>query len=561
MHDDGSSGALGTTTAKEKAMEHDISKIESYAVGGIELVEQAGTKRKIKSRHAQMIAIGGTIGTGLFVGAGQALVIGGPAFLFLAYTLTSILVYGVVTAVIEVCTFLPVSGSSMAYYCNRVVSPSLAFALGWLYVYSFGILVAYEVTAAAIVINYWPNNIPTAAWITIMLFVIIALNFSPVGVFAESEFWFAGIKVIMLTGLLFLSVVLMLGGGPNRDRLGFRYWNDPGAVKEYVVGGAGGRFTAFLYVWVFSGFSFYFGPELIIVTSGEMYHPRKNLPVASRRFFYRLAFFYVFGALAIGIICRSDSEGLTSGAGNANASPWVIAIRNAGISSLPSIVNAGILTSAWSSGNSFLYMSSRSLYSCALAGNAPRIFTRCNRYGLPIYAVAATSVFSLLAYLNVGSSAGTVFNWLINLTNTAGYTSWIVCCIIFLRFRKACAFQGVTVPYQSRFQPYAAYICLGTFIFLLLCNGFTLFYPGRFTVTSFFTTYVGIPIFLALFIGHKVIAGRADPWLIKPSEVDLVSGLREVEADAENWTRLEQMKTEFSGSKVSWWRKVNFLWE
>lgn len=165
----------------------------------------------------------------------------------------------------------------------------------------------------------------------------------------------------MLVGLLLLAIILMLGGGPSGDRIGFRTWNDPGAVKEHIVGGAGGRFTAFLYVWVFSGFSFYFGPELIIMTSGEMYHPRRNLPIASRRFFYRLAFFYVFGVLAIGAICRSDAQDLTSGAGNANASPWVIAIRNAGISALPSIVNGGILTSAWSAGNSFLYMSSRSL--------------------------------------------------------------------------------------------------------------------------------------------------------------------------------------------------------
>ncbi|KAF2628223.1 hypothetical protein BU25DRAFT_391836 [Macroventuria anomochaeta] len=207
----------------------------------------------------------------------------------------------------------------------------------------------------------------------------------------------------------------MLGGGPSGDRIGFQTCNGPGAITEYVVGGAG------VYVWVFSGFSFYFGPELIITTSGKMYHPHTNLPIISRRFVYRLAFFYVFGALAIGVICRSDAEGLTSGAGNAKASPWVIAICNAGISALPSIVNCGILTNAWSAGNSFLHMSSRSLYFAALVGNAPEIFTRCNSYGLPIYAVIATSLFSLLAYLSV-SSAGTVFNWIISLTNTVGYT-------------------------------------------------------------------------------------------------------------------------------------------
>lgn len=364
----------------------------------------------------------------------------------------------------------------------------------------------------------------------------------------------------MLIGLLLLAVILMLGGGPNNDRIGFRYWRDPGAVKEYVVGGDGGRFTAFLYVWVFSGFSFYFGPELIIVTSGEMYHPRKNLPIASRRFFYRLAFFYVFGALAIGVICRSDADDLTSGTGNANASPWVIGIRNAGITALPSVVNAGILTSAWSSGNSFLYMSSRSLYSIALAGNAPKIFKRCNRYGLPVYAVGATSLFSLLAYLNVVSASGTVFNWFISLTNTAGYTSWIVCAIIFLRFRKACAAQGIQVPYQSKVQPYGAYVCVVVFTFLLLCNGFTLFYPGRFTATGFLTTYLGIPIFLALWLGHKVFAGRKDTWLIRPLEVDLTSGLREVEADAETWARMDAMKKAKSAHGDAWWKKLNCLW-
>ncbi len=187
-----------------------------------------------------------------------------------------------------------------------------------------------------------------------------------------------------------------------------------------------------------------------------MRNPRKNLPSTARRFFIRLVVFYVRGALAIGIITNSDSDGLVSGTGNANASPWVIAIRNAGISTLPSIINAGILTSAWSSGNSYLFMSSRALYSLAVAGSAPKVFTRCTRYGLPIYAVAASSCFTFLAYLSCGSHAGIVFNWLINLTNTAGFTSWVVCSIVLIRFRKACVAQGITVPYSSRIQPYAS---------------------------------------------------------------------------------------------------------
>lgn len=164
--------------ASGKSTEHNLSRLESHAVGTAQLVESAGTRRAIKSRHAQMIAIGGTIGTGLFVGSGQALTIGGPGFLFLAYTLTSILVYGVVTAIIEVCTYLPVSGSSMAYYGTRFASPSLGFALSWLYIYSFGILVAYEITAAAIVIDYWPNNVPIAVWSKSNLLIPLQATFS-----------------------------------------------------------------------------------------------------------------------------------------------------------------------------------------------------------------------------------------------------------------------------------------------------------------------------------------------------------------------------------------------
>lgn len=324
--------------------------------------------------------------------------------------------------------------------------------------------------------------------------------------------------------------------------------------------GAGGRLTAFLYVWVFSGFSFYFGPELIIFTAGEMRNPRKNLPKAGRRFFARLMFFYVLGALAIGVICNSNSKGLTEGGVNANASPWVVAIRNAQIDTLPSIVNAGILTSAWSAGNAFLYMSSRALYSLAVAGNAPKIFTRCTSYGLPIYAVLASCCFAPLAYLNVASAAGDVFNWFISLTNTAGYTSWIVCCVVFLRFRKALAAQGIAVPYQSKIQPYGAWICLVTFTFLLLMNGFTQFYPGQFTAGGFLTTYLGIPLFLILWLGHKLIAGRKNPWMWQPSEVDLTTGQREVEADAEMWTRLEEHKHEQNGTAKKWYKKLSVVW-
>ncbi|OAA59185.1 proline permease PrnB [Niveomyces insectorum RCEF 264] len=547
----------------------DVDRAESLVNGETQPIDASlgpnTVKRKIKSRHAQMTALAGAIGTSFFLAIGQALVASGPALLFLAYVLTSVLVYGMVTSIIEMGTFLPIPGASMNYFAKRFVSPSLGFAMGWMYFYSFGVVVAYELTASSILISYWPNNVNIAVWITVFGVVIIGLNLCPVGIYAETEFWFASLKVIMILGLLIVSLVLMLGGGPDHHRLGFHYWKDPGAVREYLAKGAGGRFTGFLYVWVFSVFSFNFTPEQIVAQSGEMQRPRKNLPTAARRFFWRMIVFYMIGTLAVGAICSSTAPGLTTGAGNANASPWVIGIQNAGIRVLPSVINAGMLASAWSAGNAYLYMASRTLYSLARAGDAPQIFTRCNRYGLPLYAVLASSLFAPLAYMNCAQQAGVVFNWFINITNTGGYTSWICCCVIYMRFRKATTVQGVQVPWRSRLQPWMSYVCLFLFSFLLLCNGFTVFYPGQFTASKFITAYIGIAAIVVIYVAHKIVAGRSDPWWRPADKVDLVTGIDEVEAHEAAWRQYAEAQAEANNDSAGKnvlrkiWNKVKLV--
>jgi amino acid transporter len=506
------------------------------------------TKRGLKSRHAQMIALGGTIGTGLFVGSGSTLALGGPAFILAAYCIMTFLVYCVVTAVTEVAAYLPVHGGTMSYYGYRYVSRSMGFALGYLYWYALGILVPYEVTAAGLVINYWPNDVNIAVWITIMLVVIIALNFLPVRFYGETEFWFAGTKVILMIGLLILSFILFWGGGPSHDRLGFRYWQDPGAAHPYIKEGDSGRTIAFFETLVLSVFPFTFAPELLVVTGGEMESPRRNLPIASKRYFYRLVIFYVLGVLAIGVTCPSNAPALTNGGAGAKSSPYVVAIANAGIDVLPSIVNAVILISAWSSGNSFLYISSRALYSLAVQGSAPRIFKTCNRWGVPYMAVGVSSLFCGLAYLNTASSGSTVFAWFVNLTNTWGMTSWVCCMIIYLRFRKACDVQGIRSPYRNWFQPYGAYIAMVMFTFLCLINGFTVFFPSEWSASSFLTAYIGIPIFFVMYFGHRIWFWR-DAWAWDSAEIDMKTGLQEV-LDAE---RPPQVRTG--------WKKVLYIIE
>ncbi|KAB2573519.1 Proline-specific permease [Lasiodiplodia theobromae] len=492
----------------EKADGNGLPTTEGGASPGLVLTGEVfegnkqSTHRGLKSRHAQMIALGGTIGTGLFVGSGQTLAQGGPALVLGCYCFISFLVFCVITAVVEISTWLPTPGSSMNLFAYRYVSRSLGFALGWLYFYSLGILVPYEITAAAIVIDYWemPVDINIGVWITIMLVAIVALNALPVRYYGETEFWFAGTKVIMMLGLMLVSVVLFFGGGPSHDRLGFRYWKDP--TPTFLASGDTGRFLTLLRTLSLSVAPFAFAAELLVVTGGEMQNPRRNLPIAGRRYVYRLIFFYVGCILCIGVIVPSNDPDLTNGGTGAGSSPFVIGMKRNGIRALDSVVNAGILISAWSA-------------------------------GVPYRCVMASSMFAFLAYINVASSASVVFNWFVNLSNTAGFISWICCGIVYLRFRKAARLQGIEpqLPYRcSWIQPYGTYLQMGAFTFMALINGFYVFWPHNWNVSTFLTAYIGIPLFLAIYFGHRVYCMR-EAWARDPVEVDLHTGLDEIIAE------------------------------
>ncbi|UPK95644.1 hypothetical protein LCI18_006579 [Fusarium solani-melongenae] len=490
---------MASTRDIEKVKDGDtLSRLDTVKTGDVQDLQRHQTHRGLKSRHSQMIALGGTIGTGLFIGSGQALRMGGPAFFLTSYCIISVLVFGVITATTEFSSYLSVPGSTAAYFGNRFFSRSMSFALGWMYWYIWAITVPAEITAASLVIEYWNPPVHAAVWIAVILVVIVALNCFPVSVYGEVEFWFASIKVIGIIGLLLMALVITCGGGPNGKTIGFAYWNDPGAVNEYIKTGESGRLIAFVSTMCFSVFAFVFAPELLVITGGEMQNPRRNLPLAGRRYIYRLVTFYVLGAFFLGMVVPSDDENLLGGGKGAGASPRAIASRNAGIKGLDSVINAVIFPSAWSAGNAWLYMASRSLYSMAVFGTAPKIFGWCTPSGIPYVALAFSAAFSLLAFMNVSKSAATVFNWFVNLINCSGFVSWICICCIYLRFRKATFAQGIvdSLPYRSIFQPYASFVCIFMFTLLILLSGFTNFFDGNWNTSGFITSYFGIVLFL-----------------------------------------------------------------
>lgn len=281
-----------------------------------------------------------------------------------------------------------------------------------------------------------------------------------------------------------------------------------------------------------------FAVEMVATCGGETWNPHETIPKAAKAFAVRLAMFYVVPILAVTMTCPSNAPELTSGGSGAGASPFVVGIKNTGIHVLDHIVNAVILCSAWSAGNVYMYLASRSVYSLAKAGNAPKILAKTNRWGVPYWGVTSCAALTLLAYLNVDSSSGTVFNWLVNMVNMGAFFSWIVLSLAYIRFRKALTAQGVdrsTLPYRSRCGKPAAYFCLVFFTVLALLNGFYVFFPSQWNVSDFLTAYIGIPLVGMLYLGHKFTVSQSEPWLIPAEDIDLSRDASEaIEASTQN---------------------------
>lgn len=460
-------------------------------------------QKGLKNRHIQLIALGGAIGTGLFVGSGIALATCGPAALFLSYVILSVVVWFVMNMLAEMATFLPVPGAGAQQFISDYIDPSFGFALGYNYWYGFSFLIAAEVTAAALIVEYWTTKVPIAVWITIFLLLSLLINLCPVAAYGEAEFYFAGIKLIAITGLIILGVVLFFGGGPNHDRLGFRYWKHGEAFHEHLVAGSTGRFLSVWTALIKAGYSFIMSPELIVACSGEVTNPRKALPRCANQFVYRLAFFYILGALVIGVIADSTSLELARGSSDVSASPFVLGIQNAGIPVLNHIINAVVLTSAASAGNSFFYASTRTMFSLSRKNLAPKIFSVVNRFGVPYYSVALSFCIGCLAYLNVSSGAEQVFTWFSNLTTISGFVSWVFVSIAYLRWRKGIQVQNLQdrVTYKTAFQPYGAYFVIIFISVITITNGYAVFFD--FNAADFVAAYITLPIVFFLYVGHR----------------------------------------------------------
>ncbi|KAG1878439.1 amino acid permease/ SLC12A domain-containing protein [Suillus tomentosus] len=487
-------------------------------------------QRKLKNRHITMISIGGVIGTGLFVGTADSLSQGGPIGLLLGYIVMGSIVYCVMITLGEMISYLPIPGGPIKL-AERFVDPAFSFAVGWNYWYSWTITSPAEFSAAVVLINFWNPSVNNSVWVVICIVVVLAINMLGAGAYGEAEFIFASIKVITITSLIIIGIVIDLGGGPNHDRIGFRYWKNPGPFVQYNgIEGAKGQFLGFWAVLMQAAFSF-LGTEIVAIAAGEAKNPRRNLPKAIRRVYIRILLFYIGGTFIIGLLVPSNDPSLQLAHDTAAKSPFVIAIEKAGIKSLPSIINACLLTSAWSAASSDLYTASRAIYGLAISGNAPKVFLKTSRNGLPYVAILFSASFSLLTFMAVSNNAGSVFIWFSNMTSVAGLMTWFGISVTYLRFYKGMQAQGIDrtkFPYYTNLQPYAAWWGAVSTVTICFFSGWNVFLKGEWSIATFITNYILFITWPIMYFGARFYYGTKP---VAPEDMDFKTDIAEILAD------------------------------
>ncbi|GJJ09791.1 hypothetical protein Clacol_004015 [Clathrus columnatus] len=251
--------------------DRDVGSLNSHE-SDIETLSGPGLKRQLKNRHIAMISIGGVIGTGLFLGTASPLRNGGPLGLLLGYMVVGSMCYSTMICVGEMIAYLPIAGGPIKL-AERFVNRSFSFTLGWNYWYNWAMGLPAELSAASILMNFWNKSVSSAVWITVFYIVVLIINLFGAGLYGECEFYFASIKVLTITGLIILGIVLDLGGGPDHDRIGFRFWKNPGPfVQADKIPGATGRFLGWWLVMSQAAFSF-IGTEAVALAAGEARNP------------------------------------------------------------------------------------------------------------------------------------------------------------------------------------------------------------------------------------------------------------------------------------------------
>lgn len=538
--------------------------------------EKIFLQRKLRVRHLQMISFGGTLGVGLYLNSGKAFTIAGGFGTVLAFVLVGVIVLATIISFCEMVTFVSVVDGVLGLSA-RFVDESFGFATGWVYFLSFSVGLAGEIVASVIILSYFPETKilhergATVGFVTLFLVFCVLSNMIDVRIFGEIEYIASLIKVVVTLVIIVVMIVINRGALGSQGAVGFKYWQhsrsdfdnnlifglfrptfdlksngmDPSLLG---IGGDLGRFLSLLTALTIAAYA-YSGTEIVCIAACEAKDPRKALPSATKRVFWRILIFYVLSSFMVslniyagdprllryysgltgvsptefddnyavnyvgGNHCNADST-VYAGFANGSQSPWTVAFQSVNLCSWSSVANAFLVFFALSCGNSQLYVSSRTIYSLALQHKAPAFLKKCNRFGIPYNAVLAASLCSLSAYICVSELATNIFQDLTSIISSSGVLVWFAMCLSYIRFyyglRKRpdiISRNDKAYPYRSPFQPYSAIVGLVGSGIILLAMGYPVFLKDCWDTMFFFSSYGTLILFAILYFGHRVIKG------------------------------------------------------
>lgn len=455
--------------------------------------------RKLGARHLNMIAIGGSIGTGLFLASGATIASAGPGGALLAYALISVMIYFLMTSLGELATHNPTSGAFFTYG-NRYVDESFGFALGWNFWYNWAVTVAFELVAVHFIMKFWFPDIPGFYWSAIFLSIVFAINALSVKGFGEGEFLFSLVKVLAIIAFIIVGMAMIVKIMLDPAQSVLTHWT-------YMDAPFTGGIQAMIGVAMIAGFSFQ-GTEMVGVAAGESHNPKKTIPLAIKQVFWRILLFYIFCIFIIGTLISYTDPSLMNAKETENIalSPFTLIFDKAGFAFSASVMNAVILTAILSAGNSGLYSSTRILFDMARAGKAPKALAKVNARGVPMNALLATTAVASLCFLTTFIGEQDVFNWLLNMSGMCGFITWLGIAICHYRFRKGYLAQGYKLEdlsYRAKFFPYAPWFAFILCAIVMLGQNYQALLGDKIDWLGLLATYITIPLFLALWLGYK----------------------------------------------------------
>lgn len=443
----------------------------------------------LKAKEISTIAIGGAMGTGIFLAMGSTIQSGGVGNAALGYILMGIIVYFIGTSLGEMSTFSPDSGSVGAYG-SRFIDPALGFALSWDYWLNKTVAIASEMVAGILILRYWFPNLSAPIASAIFLILIILLNLLSAKIYGITEYWFTLIKLVTVVVFIIIGIFMIFGIFTNH-KIGFtNYFADNGPFL--------GGFKSFFNILLIAGLSF-IGTELIGVAAGECDNPEKEIPKAVNMTFRTIYILYIGTILIVGAILPPSEAGV-------NTSVFTLVFTQMGIPGAGSLMNAIILSSVLSAANSDMYASSRLLHSMAEYGHAPKIFAQVNKKKIPIYGIALATLVSLLCFLTGVYAENTVYMWLIILSSISGFIGWFGISLSHYRFRKAYIAQGFEtnkLPYRAKLFPFGVILSIISIAIVIIGQGYMYLIDGN--IGSMLSCYSAIVIFIILWLLYKFI--------------------------------------------------------